>query len=380
VTDVAPLNRIEAFVFRYPIATPVKTSFGVMHDRPAVFVRAQDRDGVVGWGEAWCNFPAVGAEHRARLINELLAPLAIGESLSSPRDLFEALTARTAVLAIQSGEPGPLAQAIAGVDIALWDIAAKRAGEPLWRFLGGGARTIAVYASGVNPDAPERVVRAMQAKGHCAFKLKVGFGDDLDRRNLAAIRDAIGDGPLLMADANQGWDVEYARAVAPTLEPFRLGWLEEPIRADRPWSEWRALAAATAIPLAAGENIAGLDGFAAALDQRILGVVQPDAAKWGGVSGCLAAARMIRESGARYCPHFLGGGVGLLASAHLLAAVGGDGMLEIDVNENPLRDRLCGPVADVRNGRVTLGEEPGLGIEPDLDALAQFRRDAPLSP
>jgi D-galactarolactone cycloisomerase len=74
-----------------------------------------------------------------------------------------------------------------------------------------------------------------------------------------------------------------------------------------------------------------------------------------------------------FCPHYLGAGIGLLASAHLLAGIGGDGLLEVDCNENPLRDRFCGPVLDVRDGMIELGDEAGLGITPDLASIAQYR-------
>lgn len=369
----APIRRIEAFVFRFPVKVPVKTSFGVMHDRPAVFVRAEASDGAVGWGEAWCNFPTPGAEHRARLINEVLAPLVVGRSYDSPQMTFDELTAKTAVLAIQSGENGPLAQAIAGIDTALWDIAAKRAGAPLWKLLGGKNPRIPVYASGINPENPERVVMAMHARGHRAFKLKVGFGDDLDQRNLAASREALGNDLALAIDANQAWDVDHATKLMPRLEDYALRWVEEPIRADRPWGEWRALSEATRVPLAAGENMLGATAFSDALAQGVLKVVQPDVAKWGGVSGCFSVAQSIVRAGLSYCPHYLGGGIGLLASAHLLAAVGGPGMLEIDINENPLRDELCGPIREVQNGRISLSDEPGLGIDPDLSTFRCFQ-------
>jgi L-alanine-DL-glutamate epimerase-like enolase superfamily enzyme len=98
-------------------------------------------------------------------------------------------------------------------------------------------------------------------------------------------------------------------------------------------------------------------------------VLQPDLAKWGGFSACLPVARQALARGLRYCPHFLGAGVGLLASAHLLAASGGDGQLEVDANPNPLRTATCGPVAQVLDGRVRLSERPGLGDMPDLAAL-----------
>jgi D-galactarolactone cycloisomerase len=126
-----PIRRIEAFVFRWPVATPVRTSFGVMHDRPAVFVRLEDSDGAVGWGEIWCNFPVVGAEHRARLVKEVLAPLLGNRTFSSPRAAFDELSHRVSILALQSGEHGPLAQSIAGLDIALWDLAAPSWGAAL---------------------------------------------------------------------------------------------------------------------------------------------------------------------------------------------------------------------------------------------------------
>ena len=140
--------RIDAYVLRHPVATPVRTSFGVMHDRPAVLVRVEDADGAHGWGESWCNFPSCGAEHRARLIETVVAPLLLGAVHASPRAAFERLSDATAVLAIQAGEPGPIAQAVAGVDLALWDLVARRAGQPLWRVLGGDDDRIGVYASG----------------------------------------------------------------------------------------------------------------------------------------------------------------------------------------------------------------------------------------
>ncbi len=362
--------RLEAFVFRCPIETPVQTSFGTMHDRPAVFVRVEDDDGAVGWGEIWCNFPACGAEHRARLLETVMRPLLVGRAYKGPREAFNWLTARTAVLAIQSGEPGPIAQVIAGIDIALWDLCARRSGVALWQMLGGQHDDIAVYASGLNPDRPQDLAQRRRAEGHRAFKLKIGFGAGRDLANLAALRDVLGEDTPLMVDANQSWSLEQACEIAPQLDTFKLGWLEEPLRADTPWSQWRALSAITSIPLAAGENLLGDASFDQALAESPLSVLQPDIAKWGGFSGCWPVIARARATGLRYCPHFLGGGIGLLASAHLLAAVGGDGLLEIDANPNPLRTLLSGNLTTIDEGRARLGTVPGLGVTPDLRELA----------
>lgn len=365
------IARLEAFVFRAPIETPVQTSFGIMRDRPAVFVRVTDTDGVEGWGEIWCNFPTVGAEHRARLVDSVFVPMVEGKRFVSPEMAFMNLTAQTEVLAIQSAEPGPVAQCIAGIDTALWDLHARRQKQPLWRLLGGQSPKIPVYASGLNPTSPEKLAAQKQAEGYRAFKLKVGFGKERDVANLKALRQAIGDLPL-MVDANQAWDLETAIEMAEAFEPFGLGWLEEPLRADRAWSEWQHLAVSAATSLAAGENLAAFAAFDRALESHALAVVQPDLAKWGGLTGCLTVARKILGHGLRYCPHYLGGGIGLVASAHLLAAAGGDGMLEVDANPNPLRTLTSGPVEQVTNGFATLGEEPGLGVAPDLHALREY--------
>jgi L-alanine-DL-glutamate epimerase-like enolase superfamily enzyme len=134
------------------------------------------------------------------------------------------------------------------------------------------------------------------------------------------------------------------------------------------------LKSTTKLPLAAGENVYGTSGFDKALSSRVLSFVQPDMAKWGGFSGCKAVAKRIAESGAVYCPHYLGGGIGLLASAHLLAGVGGSGRLEIDANDNPLRTMLCGPLNDIRNGQAVLADRPGLGVgSNDVAAIGRYR-------
>lgn len=365
------IGSIETFVYRAPIDTPVQTSFGIMRDRPAVFVRVTDTEGAQGWGEVWCNFPTVGAEHRARLVDSVFAPLLVGKTWVSPEHVFRNLTAKTEVLAIQAAEPGPIAQCIAGLDIALWDLHACRMNQPLWQVLGGTSPVVQVYASGLNPTEPERLAARKRSEGYRAFKLKVGFGRERDFSNLKALRGVIGD-LALMVDANQAWDLATATEMAAAFVDFDLGWLEEPLRADRPWSEWQQLARTSAPALAAGENMAAACTFEAALESKALGVLQPDLAKWGGFTGCLPVAKNVLAHRARFCPHFLGAGIGLLASAHLLAAVGGNGMLEIDANDNALRTLTCGPLASILDGQATLGTSPGLGVAPDQQMLSEF--------
>ncbi len=369
------LDTIEVTVYRAPIERPVQTAFGSMSDRPAVIVRAIERDGTAGIGEVWCNFPSCGAEHRARLMASVLAPQAVGHSWASPEELFGSLSDRLHKLALQAGEPGPIAQAVAGLDIAVWDLVARRAGQPLWRLLGGGGDgRLPVYASGINPDGCVDQALSARAEGHRAFKLKIGFGRERDLANLEALRRRLDDDAEIMVDANQAWELEEAIAMSELMAPYRPAWLEEPIAADSPIEDWTTLAAASPIALAAGENLRGDAAFDAAIASGAFSVIQPDVAKWGGLSAGLPLTRRIQAAGRRYCPHFLGGGVGLLASAHLLAAAGGDGLLEIDSNPNPLREGLLSPFPVLDDGVLILSDAPGLGcvIDASADRYAVF--------
>ncbi|MEJ2344663.1 MAG: mandelate racemase/muconate lactonizing enzyme family protein [Gammaproteobacteria bacterium] len=356
-------------VWRAPIDVPVVTSFGAMADRPVLLLRVEDQDGAHGWGEVWVNFPGCGAEHRARLVETVLGPLVLNRPLRHPGELFDHLRGRLRLLTIQAGEPGPLAQVTAGLDIALWDLAARKLGRPVRALLNPAAGAeVPAYASGVHPDELRERIDAVRDRGFRAYKLKVGFDD---RRDADAVREALailGGRAALMVDANQAWDLARALRMCNRLGNLDLAWLEEPLAADAPAREWRALAAESRVALAAGENVRGSEEFARLIGAGPVSVVQPDMCKWGGFSGCLPVARSALEAGRRYCPHFLGSGLGLVASAQLLAAAGGDGLLEMDVNPNPLREVLAQPFPRLASGQFPLPVDPGLGVEPDLAA------------
>ena len=402
------IERIDRHVLRASIAEPVANAFGAMSNRPALFLRLVASDGAWGWGEVFCNFPQVGAEHRARLLDSLFVPLLQGAAADDPDAVRAMLEQCTRRMAIQCGEPGPFAQIVGAVDQAMWDLVARRAGRPLWRVLAGRSRAAAsdggneadragrpgavdsasapsrangpwrepdgrvrVYASGIGPDRVVEVALARRAEGYRAFKLKVGFSPERDASNLAAMREALGAEATLMCDANQAWTPQEAAARIDALAPFSPYWIEEPIAADEPPDAWRALAARSPVPLAAGENLRGEAAFDAAIDGGWLRFVQPDVGKWGGVGGGLRVAERAARRGIAYCPHWLAGGVGLAASMHALAASGcANGWAEVDANPNPLREEVF-PFR-VEDGWVTLPEGPGLGVEPDLARLARF--------
>jgi D-galactarolactone cycloisomerase len=368
------LEAVECWVLRAPIAEPLANAFGAMSSRPAVFVRLSASDGAWGWGEAFCNFPQVGAEHRARLVDSIFAGLLKGAPADDIATLRALMETRTRQMVIQCGEPGPFAQVTGAIDQAMWDMAARRAGVPLWKHLGGTRDRANAYASGLGPDRVVDVALAKRAEGFHAFKLKVGFGADRDRRNLAALRAALGADATIMVDANQAWDPSQAPARIAELAPFGPLWVEEPMLADESPQAWRTLAAASAVALAAGENIRGRAAFDAALDGGWLRFVQPDVGKWGGISGCREVATHAASRDVTLCPHWLGGGVGLAASLHLVAATGSAASYaEVDANPNPLREEVFEVI--LADGAAVLGNAPGIGVEPDLRRLRPYLVD-----
>ncbi|MBN9490840.1 MAG: mandelate racemase/muconate lactonizing enzyme family protein [Alphaproteobacteria bacterium] len=373
--STATLARVEAHVFRAPIQEPVRTSFGTMAERVAVFVKVEDSDGAHGWGEVWSNFPTASAEHRALLFAEIVAPRALGKSLDDPVALWAEIDRSLHVLRLQSGDAGALSAAAAGLDLAIHDLRARKHGLPLWQALGGNdGSPVPVYASGLNPGrAALETVERTRAVGYRAFKIKVGFGEETDLGSLRPVARTLASGERLMVDVNQGWDLATACRMAPKFAELGLGWIEEPLPADRPLPEWVQVAAVAPARLAGGENIRGAGAFQQAIDSGVFGVLQPDAAKWGGHSGCLPVAKAALAAGQTYCPHFLGGAVGLMHSLHLLAAVRGRGLLEVDGNPNPLREGLLGSLLNVTDGSVSLPDGPGLGLEPELKPLTNFR-------
>jgi len=373
--SMSPLARLEIHCFRYRLARPLVTVFGTVEARPALILRIEDADGAAGYGEIWCNFPAPGAEYRARLAAAVLPGVLSRLDGGADGVTFAAVRRQLHALALQADEPGPADQIAAGLDIAIQDLAARRSGVPLAVHLGGEAKPLPAYASGIGPPDIAALVPAARAAGFQAFKFRIGFGRDRDLAAIAEARAGIGGGAEMMLDANQNWTLEQAMEMVGAMETDPASWLEEPLPVDRPPAEWARLADAAPMPLAGGENLRGRPQFDAAIRAGHLGVIQPDICKWGGLSECAPLARSIREANRRYCPHYLGGGIGLAASAHLLAAVGGDGLLEVDVNDNGLRELLAGPLLPLRDGRVHLPDAPGLGYEPDLDAASDLRTE-----
>ena len=223
------INEIKAYPISFPIPEKhrVKLGIGQTVKRDAVLVKVTTDSGIVGWGEAHA---ARAPTAMAELINSTLRHLVMGRDASSP----EAIWDHVYRMQIASHGMGTAAViGLSGIDLAVWDIRAKSAGQPLGEFLGGQTKPIESYAGGVSLgyQPPEELIAEIEkltAHGYRAIKLRVGDSIERDRKRIEAVRKHFGDDLLILVDANTAYTVEDARLISKTLENCGIGWLEEP--------------------------------------------------------------------------------------------------------------------------------------------------------
>lgn len=361
---------------RCPLAKPVPFSLGTMTHRQFALVIIDTDEGIQGVGETSVNFPGFSVWERKATVEEGIRPLLVGENPLQIEYLWHKMVEGLRRLGLQWGAPGPMMQAIAGADIALWDIAGKAMGQPVYQLLGGAWRTrIPCYATGLDPSDIETSASRAVEQGFRAIKLRVGFHPDRDVELVRRARSAVGDGVEILIDANQAWEAKDALAMVDRLLPFNPGWLEEPVRVDD-HEGWRQVRRAFPGRLAGGENHFELHGYRALLDQGYLDVIMPDVARAGGITGVLKILSLARAWGVDWSLHSYGSDVGLAASLHIMAALPGGYLMLKDVSDAPARSGILVRPIQMEGGDALVPQGPGLGVELSPEGLARWRWDA----
>lgn len=276
------------------------------------------------------------------------------------------------------GRRGAAIHAISGADIALWDLKGKYEGKPVFELLGGAHRhTVRAYASVLFGDTPQEtaaLAREFVDLGLTAAKFGWGpFGKnrDTDVAHVEAARNVLGDQRDLMVDAGHAWDIATAIDRCDLLEPFNLGWMEEPLSQDDR-KGYAELCGRSPIPIAAGEGDVSPYDFED-LIERGLHVVQPDVAFCGGLTVCRKVSDMCRQQGRRAVPHCFSTGINLTASLHWMASIPDGDLVEYCLRPSPLMRKLVKHLPPLVDGRVPVPDGPGLGIELDQDIIEEFR-------
>lgn len=364
----AVIAEIEAIPLRIPLRTdlPGAALWGEpISAADCLLVKITTSDGLVGWGEA---FGLYGTALAECALDELVAPLCLGRDATDIAALMEQVQRALHVF----GRGGAITYALSAVDIALWDIAGKRAGVPISTLLDAGdaARAMPCYASLACYTEPQRVraaVRRVVDAGFTAIKLH-----ESQLPAMRAAREEAGPGVTLIVDAGCAWTLPEAEEFADDLHALRLLFLEEPLWPPENFAGLAELRHRTGLPVSSGENVGTVLEFERLLDAGAVNFVQPSPAKMGGITELCKVFPLAAARGVPVMTHSFYDGPGLTAAIQVAAALGGaDTMVEwrwFDQQASIYGDALV-----TTDGRIAVPAGPGLGVDPDPGVISAYR-------
>jgi L-alanine-DL-glutamate epimerase-like enolase superfamily enzyme len=355
---------IEPGFYRIPLPVVLTDStHGEMRAFELNTVRLRDADGAEGVGYTF-TVGRNGAAIDAVLSRELPEIMDREEA-----DEIERLWQRAWWALHYGGRGGPTVLALSAFDMALWDLKARRADLPLWKALGGYDPRVPCYAGGIDLDLPlDRLLRQTDGnlkKGFRAIKMKVGRAnlfEDVER--VAAMREHLGEGFPLMADANMKWSVDQAIRAARALQPFDLTWLEEPTIPDDPAGHARIVREG-GVPIAAGENLRTLWEFKLYVAAGAVTYPEPDVTNCGGVTAFMKIAHLAEAFNLPVTSHGAHD-----VTVHLLAACPNRSYLEA---HGFGLDRYIAEPLRIEDGAALAPDRPGHGIQFDWQGLERIK-------
>jgi L-alanine-DL-glutamate epimerase-like enolase superfamily enzyme len=370
------VTKLDVYILRAPdTGRPHWVSHFIVPKANEILVRMQTDEGIEGIGIATSYTPIEAA---IKAFKSGIADLVIGEDPLAPEKLYQKLFALTSQrIAFERGwSREAIVRISAAVDIAAWDVIGKKAGLPLFRLFGGYRSvvpcyvTCAYYRDGKTLSELRDEIEMLKAQGHTGFKGKVGgvpLAEDIER--MALVREVIGEDKDLMIDVNRGWDLATAIEGARLLEPLRPRWLEEPVRWADDRRELKLLAQKTRIPLSAGESELTSYGCRALLEEQAIQILQFDCTMMGGYTEGRKLAALCEMNHVQVAPHH-----DCFIHAHIVAASPAGCIVEsfTDPERDPLQAELFEDPPKIAKGKLTLKEQPGLGLKLSEAALKKF--------
>lgn len=365
------ITDVQAFYLRLPEVTERTDS-----SQDALLVRVSTDAGVEGWGEvdgcprvAKAVIEAPASHARVHGLRQVL----IGEDPMATDRLWDLMYQST----LYYGREGAVIQAMAGIDLALWDIKGKLLEQPVHALLGGAYRTrLRAYASHMfDFDPAVTARRAGQARDSGFTAVKFGWepmGPDaaMDEALVRGIREAVGNDVDVCIDAGLVWDAKTAIQRCGLFEPYQIFWLEEPLHPDD-LRGYRTLTSRVDTRIAAGEEECTVAGFLRLMDEGGIDVAQIDVTRVG-LTQAIRIAQLANDRGIPCANHNFTTDINVAASAHFLASVPNAVMLEYCVEPSPIRTQVTKNPIPVVDGYVTVPDGPGLGFEIDSEGIERF--------
>lgn len=363
------ITSVETFLISEELAEPWAMGLGTAYKRDEIIVKVNTDEGIYGLGSSYHGH----TPHAIRsLIETKLAGLIVGQDPLQIQALWEKMFFGSVHLGSAAS------QAMAGIDIALWDLLGKATGQPVYRLLGGGD------GSGSGPQLPlyvgcqtlgfrddleslaDEAAEYVQA-GFRAVKVRGGAGVPKDVAAVAAVRERVGDGVDIMIDTNARYSWPEAVMLNRKLSELGVFWLEDPFDFTVAYHkhETGRLRSMNTTPVASGGNVFTRFDFVELVRGGGVDFLTPDVVKSSGISECMKIAAIASAENIIIATHTYNG-IGQVANLHFAAAIPSHirGYVEWDAGKvNRFRDELVEPTVQVRDGFVTVPDGPGLGVE-----------------
>ena len=357
--------------YSYPQGQGFIGTSGPCTARVTTLVRLHTDQGQTGVGSAYTH-PALAC----LIIQDHLAPMLQGEDPRHIPELWEKMYGLTRWY----GRKGAAMSALGAIDIALWDLHGKLVGQPVWALCGGAHSSCPAYASGLLWNEPDRLQQEAErhlANGFRRMKMRLGRSERYDIAAVETVRSAIGPDHDLIVDASMRYSLPVARRMARVLQENQVFWFEEPFVPEE-IQQYKLLRDSVDIPVAAGENEFGVQGFDELIRCGAVDIVQADASRCGGITELRRIAQHAAEAQLKIAPHSWSDAIAVVANAHVAASLEHALTVEIDQTGNDLVDRLLVTPLRVQDGQLQLSDAPGLGIELDEEVLQQLKTSRPL--